>query len=160
MDMDLDLGSSLSSRQDGDDVLSNDALRYDDNTCSEDARITKELSDDALSMNDDTIMSDSEFDLEHHVQEVVFLGKEHQTKLLNEIKQLRIQLYKATALSIKHIDNGTLASRASALRRQLKLVKENYDLLFDESAMKGTATGESSLVPSDFRYTFYAMERT
>ena len=149
MDMDLDLGSSLSSRQDGDDVLSNDALRYDDNTCSEDARITKELSDDALSMNDDTIMSDSEFDLEHDVQEVVFLGKEHQTKLLNEIKQLRIQLYKATSLSIKHIDNGTLASRASALRRQLKLVKENYDLLFDESTMKGTATGESSLVPSD-----------
>ena len=149
LDMDFDLGSSLSSGQDVNDVLSNDALHDNYNTCSEDARITKELSDDALSMDDDTIMSDSELDLEHGVQEVTFLGKEHQVKLLNEIKQLRVQLYNATALSIKHIDNGILASKASALKRQLKLVKENYDLLFDESTMMGTATGESSLVPSD-----------
>ena len=69
--------------------------------------------------------------------------------MLNGVKQLRIQLYKATALSIKHIDNETLDPRASALRRQLKLVKENYELLSDESAIKSTATSESSLVPSD-----------
>ena len=69
MDMvDLKLGLSLSSKKDDDNVLSNDTLHYDDNTCSEDARIIKELSDDSLSTNDDdTIMSESEFDLQHDV---------------------------------------------------------------------------------------------
>ncbi|KAG2195873.1 hypothetical protein INT46_001511 [Mucor plumbeus] len=145
MDMvDLKLGLSLSSKKDDDNVLSNDTLHYDDNTCSEDARIIKELSDDSLSTNDDdTIMSER---------------KEHQTKLLNGVKQLRIQLYKATALSIKHIDNETLDPRASALRRQLKLVKENYELLSDESAIKSTATSESSLVPSDTSFMQWKFE--
>ena len=36
------------------------------------------------------LLSENEFDLEYDVQEVVFLEKEHQTKLLNEIKRLRI----------------------------------------------------------------------
>ncbi|KAG2189590.1 hypothetical protein INT46_001219, partial [Mucor plumbeus] len=120
-DMDVEMGTSLSSG----------------NACSEDARIRRELSEDALPhYYDDIIMSDNEFDLQLDGDECPSLGKEHQVKLLNKIKQLRVQLYRETALSIKHIDNGVLASKASALKRQLKLVKENYDLLFDESNSK------------------------
>jgi hypothetical protein len=62
-------------------------------------------------------MSDNDFDLKLDGDECPSLGKEHQVKLLNEIKQLRVQLYRATAFSIKHIDNGVLASKASALKR-------------------------------------------
>ncbi|KAG2189534.1 hypothetical protein INT46_009679, partial [Mucor plumbeus] len=149
-DMDVEMGTSLSSGQDVNALSNNDALHSVGNACSEDARITRELSEDALPhYYDDIIMSDNEFDLQLDGDECPSLGKEHQVKLLNEIKQLRVQLYRATALSIKHIDNGVLASKASALKRQLKLVKENYDLLFDESNSKNAVMGESSLVPSD-----------
>jgi hypothetical protein len=92
-------------------------------------------------------MSDNEFDLQLDEDECPSLGKKYQVKLLDEIKQLRAQLYRATELSIRHIDNGVLASKASALKRHLKLVKENYDLLFDESNLKSAVMGESSLVP-------------
>ena len=57
MDINLELGSCLSLGKDDNNVLSNDALHYNNNTCSEEAPIIiKELIDDSLSMNDDTII--------------------------------------------------------------------------------------------------------
>jgi hypothetical protein len=51
-----------------------------------------------------TIMSDSEFDIQLVDDEYPSLGKEHRSvKLLNEIKQLRVQLHEKPTLSIKHI---------------------------------------------------------
>ena len=63
----------------------------------------RELSEDAFShYEDDTIMINSEFNIQLVGDGCPFLGKEHQVKLLNEIKQLRFQLYKAAALPINH----------------------------------------------------------
>jgi hypothetical protein len=136
-DMDIEMGTTLSSGQDVNALSNDDALHSVDNACSEDA---------LPHYYDDIIMSNNEFDLQLDGDECPSLGKEHQVKLLNEIKQLRFQLYRVTTLSIRHIiGNGVLASKASAL----KLVKENYPLLFDESNLKNAVMGESSLVPSD-----------
>jgi hypothetical protein len=91
-DMDIEMGTSLSSGQDVDVLSNNDALHSEENSCSEDVRITRELSDDSFShYYDDTIMSDSKFYIQLVGDECPsFLGKEHQVKLLNEIKQLRV----------------------------------------------------------------------
>ncbi|KAG2205219.1 hypothetical protein INT46_007807 [Mucor plumbeus] len=102
--MDIEIGTSLSSGQ-GVNVLSNDdALHFEHNTCSEDARITRKLNEDVLPhYYDDIIMSDNEFVLQFDGDECPSLGKEHQVKLLNKIKQLLDQLNKKIALSIRHI---------------------------------------------------------
>ncbi|KAG2191285.1 hypothetical protein INT46_005709 [Mucor plumbeus] len=90
-DMDIEMGTSLSSGQDV-DVLSNDnSLHSEENACSEDVRITRELSEDSFShYYDDTIMSDSKFYIQLVGDKCPSLGKEHPVKLLNEIKQLRV----------------------------------------------------------------------
>jgi hypothetical protein len=104
-DMDTEMRTSLSSGKDVNVLSNDDALHIEDNACNEDARTTRELGEDTFPYYyDDTIMSDSEFDIQLVGDECLSLGKEHQVKLLNEIKQLlQVQLYKATALSIKHI---------------------------------------------------------
>jgi hypothetical protein len=91
--MDIEIRTSLSSGQ-GVNVLSNDdALHSEDYACSEDVRITRELSEDAFPhYYDDSIMSDSDFDIQIVGDECPSLDKEHQVKLLNETKQLRVQL--------------------------------------------------------------------
>ncbi|KAG2212973.1 hypothetical protein INT46_008099 [Mucor plumbeus] len=103
-DMNIETETSLSSGQNA-SVLSNyDALHSEDNACRKYARITRELSEEAFPhCYDGTIMSDSEFDIQLAGDECPSLGKEQQVKLLNEIKPLRVQLYKAAALSVKHI---------------------------------------------------------
>jgi hypothetical protein len=48
------------------------------------------------------LVINSEFNIQLVGDGCPFLGKEHQVRLLNEVKQLRVQLYKAAALSINH----------------------------------------------------------
>jgi hypothetical protein len=64
-DMDIEMGTSLSSGQDSNILSNGDALHSEDNACRKDARITRELSEDVLSHNcDGIIMSDNEFILQ------------------------------------------------------------------------------------------------
>jgi hypothetical protein len=78
-DMDIKTGTSLSSGQDADVLSNDDALHSEDNACNGDARITRELSEDALPhYYDDIIMSDNtEFNLQLDGNERPSLGKEH-----------------------------------------------------------------------------------
>ncbi|KAK4519471.1 uncharacterized protein ATC70_009707 [Mucor velutinosus] len=152
-------GSSLSSLQnEHSNALSNDALHNGIDACSEDARIDQALSDDALStLDNDTIMNDSgellEFDFDSEIQP---LGMDHQASMARDIKMLRRRLFEATRLSITMPEDGTLASNAGALKRQLIMAKENYDLLFDDTPMLSPSMAYSnaanSIVPPDTPY--------
>ena len=152
-DMNIDMGSSLSSGQSGNTALSNDdALHVEGDTWSEDARITRELSEDALPhhYDNDTVMSDSELDLQLEVDECPSLGKEHQARMLKEIQLLRVKLFKATTLSLQHPLKSDIATQASFLQRQLRLAKDNYDLLFENVTNNNhVASSELTMVPSD-----------
>jgi hypothetical protein len=158
---DASLGSdpSLSSLQSGhSNALSNDALHDGINAGSEDARVNRALSEDALSTYDnDTIMNDSgellEFDFDHEIQP---LGLDQQVSMARDIKMLQKRLFEATRLSLTMPEDGTLASNAGALKRQLIMAKENYQLLFDDVVKPGSSApfnnNNNNIVPSDTPY--------
>ncbi|KAG2206078.1 hypothetical protein INT46_010082 [Mucor plumbeus] len=63
--MDIELGTFLSSGQSVNVLSIDDAPHSEDSACSEDARITRELGEDAFPhYYDDTIKTDSEFDIQ------------------------------------------------------------------------------------------------
>ncbi|KAG2191206.1 hypothetical protein INT46_007268 [Mucor plumbeus] len=70
--------TSLPSGQDVNVFSNNNALYSEDNACSEDAHITRGLREDTFPhYYNDTIMSDSEFDVQLVDDECPSLGKEH-----------------------------------------------------------------------------------
>lgn len=151
----VDSGSSLSHLQsEHGDASSNDVLHGEINAGSEDARIDRALSEDALStLDNDTIMSDGgellEFDFDIEIQP---LGLDQQRSMARDIKMLQRRLFEATRLSLTMPDDGTLASNAGSLKRQLIMAKENYTLLFGEVVGPNAAPNMNGMVPSDTPY--------
>jgi hypothetical protein len=64
-------------------------------------------------------MNDSKFDIEFVRDKYPSLGKGHQVKLPNKIKQLRAQLYKTTALPMKSKNMVVLTTKSSCLINQI-----------------------------------------
>ncbi|CAO3629052.1 unnamed protein product [Mucor fragilis] len=76
--------------------------------------------------------------------------------MAGDIKMLQKRLFEATRLLLTMPEDGTFASNAGALKRQLIMAKENYQLLFDDVVKPGSSApfsnNNNNIVPSDTPY--------